>query len=140
MREAFDAYRGPFPSIDVLLTWGAARFEAVSVQHEPRRVGASNYTFQLASHAAQHDDRVQHPAAGNRQRGRAGLNVVRRLILVYVVGHFILFGGSVPGFSFLACTIAIFSGVQLFALGIMGEYLARMHFRLMERPAYAIRH
>jgi undecaprenyl-phosphate 4-deoxy-4-formamido-L-arabinose transferase len=35
--------------------------------------------------------------------------------------------------------IAIFSGAQLFALGIIGEYIARIHLRSMERPAYAIR-
>jgi hypothetical protein len=35
--------------------------------------------------------------------------------------------------------IAIFSGAQLFALGIIGEYLARMHFRMMDRPSYAVR-
>lgn len=33
----------------------------------------------------------------------------------------------------------IFSGAQLLALGIIGEYLARMHFRTMERPPYAVR-
>ena len=42
-----------------------------------------------------------------------------------------------PGFPFLASVIAIFSGAQLFALGIIGEYLARMHFRTMDRPTYA---
>ena len=44
-----------------------------------------------------------------------------------------------PGFPFLASVIAIFSGAQLFALGIIGEYLARMHFRMMDRPTYVIR-
>jgi undecaprenyl-phosphate 4-deoxy-4-formamido-L-arabinose transferase len=34
--------------------------------------------------------------------------------------------------------IAIFSGTQLFALGIFGEYLARIFDRSMERPTYAI--
>jgi undecaprenyl-phosphate 4-deoxy-4-formamido-L-arabinose transferase len=60
-------------------------------------------------------------------------------LLVFVLGRYFLYGGSVPGFPFLACTIAIFSGVQLFALGIIGEYLARMHFRTMERPTYTVR-
>ena len=60
------------------------------------------------------------------------------LVLIYVVGRFLIQGGSVPGFPFLASTIAIFSGVQLFALGIIGEYLARMHFRLMDRPPYVV--
>jgi undecaprenyl-phosphate 4-deoxy-4-formamido-L-arabinose transferase len=45
----------------------------------------------------------------------------------------------VPGFAFLACVIAIFAGAQLFALGVIGEYLARLHFRTMDRPTYAVR-
>jgi undecaprenyl-phosphate 4-deoxy-4-formamido-L-arabinose transferase len=60
-------------------------------------------------------------------------------ILTYVVGRYFLYGTTVPGFTFLASTVAIFSGAQLFALGIIGEYLARMHFRMMERPTYAVR-
>jgi undecaprenyl-phosphate 4-deoxy-4-formamido-L-arabinose transferase len=35
--------------------------------------------------------------------------------------------------------IAIFSGAQLFALGIMGEYLGRMHARSMQQPTYTVR-
>ena len=35
--------------------------------------------------------------------------------------------------------VALFSGAQLFALGIIGEYLARMHFRMMQRPSYVVR-
>ena len=35
--------------------------------------------------------------------------------------------------------IAIFAGAQLFALGIIGEYLARMHLRIMDRPVYVVR-
>jgi undecaprenyl-phosphate 4-deoxy-4-formamido-L-arabinose transferase len=68
-----------------------------------------------------------------------GFAIFGVLILFYVIGRFIVEGGSVPGFPFLASIIAIFSGVQLFALGIIGEYLARMHFRIMERPTYIIR-
>ena len=60
-------------------------------------------------------------------------------VLVYVTGRYFIEGGDVPGFPFLASIIAIFSGAQLFAIGIMGEYLARMHYRTMERPTYSIR-
>jgi undecaprenyl-phosphate 4-deoxy-4-formamido-L-arabinose transferase len=61
------------------------------------------------------------------------------LILVYVLLSYLTNGAAVPGFAFLASIIAIFSGAQLFALGIIGEYLARMHFRAMDRPTYLIR-
>jgi hypothetical protein len=59
-------------------------------------------------------------------------------VLVYVVGRYLISGSSVAGFPFLASIIAIFSGAQLFALGIIGEYLARMHFRVLDKPPYAL--
>jgi hypothetical protein len=48
-------------------------------------------------------------------------------------------GDPVPGFPFLASIVALFSGAQLFALGIIGEYLARMHFRSLQKPPYVVR-
>jgi undecaprenyl-phosphate 4-deoxy-4-formamido-L-arabinose transferase len=60
------------------------------------------------------------------------------VVLLYVVGRYLLEGRSVPGFPFLASIIAIFSGVQLLATGIIGEYLARVFLRLMDRPTYVI--
>jgi undecaprenyl-phosphate 4-deoxy-4-formamido-L-arabinose transferase len=45
----------------------------------------------------------------------------------------------VPGFAFLASVIIVFSGAQLLTLGIIGEYLARMHSRLLSRPPYVVR-
>jgi len=60
-------------------------------------------------------------------------------VLTYVLARYLLHGSSVAGFPFLASVVAIFSGAQLFALGIIGEYLARIHFRIMDRPPYAVR-
>ena len=60
-------------------------------------------------------------------------------VLAFVLGRYMLSGTSVAGFPFLASIIAIFSGAQLFALGIIGEYLGRIHMRTMERPAYIVR-
>ena len=60
-------------------------------------------------------------------------------ILVYVV-VLRLFFGSIPGFPFLASLIAIFSGAQLFALGLFGEYLTRIFNRALRRPTYVIRY
>jgi undecaprenyl-phosphate 4-deoxy-4-formamido-L-arabinose transferase len=60
-------------------------------------------------------------------------------LLLYVLARYFIDGDPVVGFPFLASALSIFSGVQLFSLGIIGEYLARMHFRLLDRPSYAIR-
>jgi undecaprenyl-phosphate 4-deoxy-4-formamido-L-arabinose transferase len=59
-------------------------------------------------------------------------------ILALVVINYLINGSAVPGFAFLASITAIFSGAQLFALGVIGEYLARMHFRTMDRPTYLV--
>jgi len=60
-------------------------------------------------------------------------------VLTFVLVNWLLRGSEVPGFTFLASTIAVFSGAQLMALGIIGEYLARMYSRTIERPAYVVR-
>jgi len=140
VREAFANYQGPFVSIDVLLTWGTTRFAAVSVRHDPRRIGKSNYTFRkLVTHALNMMTGFSVLPLQLASLMGFGFALFGLLILVYVLGRYLIQGGSVPGFPFLASTIAIFSGVQLLALGIIGEYLARMHFRMMERPTYVIR-
>jgi undecaprenyl-phosphate 4-deoxy-4-formamido-L-arabinose transferase len=140
LRTAFEQFSGPFVSIDVLLTWGTTRFSAVVVRHEPRAYGKSNYTLSmLLRHAFNlltgfSTVPLQIASYVGFAATLFGLGV-----LVYVLGRYFIEGGSVPGFPFLASTVAVFSGATLFALGIMGEYLARMHFRLMDRPAYVVR-
>jgi len=139
VRCGFERYQSPFVSIDVLLTWGASRFGSVSVSHKPRESGVSGYTFRkLFTHAV------------NMMTGFSTLplqvasivgfcfTLLGVLVLIYVLARYFIEGGSVPGFPFLASIIVLFSGAQLFALGVFGEYLARMHFRTMERPSYVL--
>jgi glycosyltransferase involved in cell wall biosynthesis len=140
LRDAFPHYQSPNVILDVLLSWGTSNFGTVATRHEPRASGKSNYSLsRLILHAI------------NMLTGFSVLPLQLAslmgfvfaffglMVLVYVIGRFVVQGGSVPGFPFLASIIAIFSGVQLFALGIIGEYIARIHFRIMERPAYLIR-
>lgn len=141
LREAFAGYSNSFVHIDVLLSWSTTRFAAVTVRHEARSIGVSNYTARKL---------LVHTLNMTTGFSTTPLQVAILLgfaftlfgvgILVYVVGRYLIEGTSVAGFPFLASTIAIFSGVQLFALGIMGEYLARIHSRTMEKPPYCIRH
>jgi glycosyltransferase involved in cell wall biosynthesis len=139
-RDAFANYSGSFVSIDVLLTWATTRFAAIPVQHDPRRVGVSNYTFRkLVTHAL--NMMTGFSVVPLQIASLIGFTVIVFGIgvLFYVIGRYIINGGSVPGFPFLASVIAIFSGAQLFSLGIIGEYLARMHFRIMDKPSYVVR-
>jgi len=139
LRKAFANYTGPYVSLDVLLTWGTNRFASIRVQHRPRLIGVSNYTWRkLMTHALN----MVTGFSTLPLRFASMLGFVFTLfgaaVLCYVLIYFLIEGGSVPGFPFLASIVAIFSGAQLFALGIMGEYLARLHSRMLERPSYTI--
>src|SRR5437773_5148982 len=139
LREAFASYQSPFVSIDVLLTWATTRFGATTVAFRPRHSGSSNYTFtKLVRHAF--DMMTGFSTAPLQLASLIGFTctLFGLAVFIYVFVRFCL-EGSVPGFPFLASIIAIFSGAQLFALGVIGEYLARMHFRTMNQPPYALR-
>jgi hypothetical protein len=60
-------------------------------------------------------------------------------VLAFVLLRYLVDGVAVQGFTFLASIVAIFSGAQLFALGIMGEYLGRMFQRTTGQPSYTVR-
>jgi glycosyltransferase involved in cell wall biosynthesis len=138
-RDAFAGFDGPYVSIDVLLTWGTTRFDAVEVRNEARTLGTSNYTFgKLVVHALNMITGFSTWPLQLASLIGFFFTVVGIIALFVVVIKYLIQGGSVPGFSFLASIIAIFSGAQLFSLGIMGEYLARMHARTMQHPTYAV--
>jgi glycosyltransferase involved in cell wall biosynthesis len=140
LRPAFVDFQGPYVSIDVLLSWSTARFASVPVRHDERASGRSNYTVRaLAAYALT----MLTGFTTRPLRFASILGVVVTffglVLLVFVLVRFLAYGNPVPGFPFLASAIAIFSGAQLLTLGIIGEYLARVHVRMMDRPTYAIR-
>jgi len=140
VRDSFSEYRGPYVSIDVLLTWGTTNFGTIPVKHVPRKAGTSNYSVSsLITHAI------------NLMTGFTTLplriaSILGFLFMLFGIGvlgwvlvSYLLYNNTAPGFAFLASIIAIFSGAQLFSLGIIGEYIARIHFRTIDRPTYHVR-
>lgn len=140
LRGAFDQYNSPSVNIDVLLTWATRRFSYTRVVHAPRAAGESNYTLgKLLVHTITMITGFSAwPLRIASMLGFA-LTLFGLGVLFYVLGRYLVLGYSVPGFPFLASIIAIFSGAQMFALGMIGEYIARIHFRTMDRPPYVIR-
>lgn len=139
LRDGFAEYRSPTVNIDVLLTWATTSFSAVRVRHDARKFGESGYTLrQLFIHAMNMMTGFSTRPLQFASLIGFGFSLFGFAVLAYVISIWLIQGSAVPGFAFLASVIAIFSGAQLIALGIMGEYLARMHVRTMERPAYLI--
>jgi undecaprenyl-phosphate 4-deoxy-4-formamido-L-arabinose transferase len=138
-RNAFEGFESPFLSIDVLLSWSTQKISFVDVQHSKRFSGKSGYNFfRLANYAI--DVIVGFSSWPLRIASIVGFlfSFFGLLSLVYTLICFFLFGATVSGFPFLASIISIFAGFQLASLGVIGEYLATMHFRLMDKPTYSI--
>jgi glycosyltransferase involved in cell wall biosynthesis len=139
LREAFANYQSPNLLLDVLLSWGTANFSTTIVNHQPREIGKSNYTFgKLVNQAML--VLTGFSTAPLRIASLIGFGAIifGLIMLMYVIGVYIFLGSS-PGFPFLASITIIFSGTELFSLGILGEYLARIFSRSMERPNYAVK-
>lgn len=139
LRDAFASYSSPEVYVDPLLTWGTKKFSHVYVEEDKREIGKSNYSLARLVKAS--------------LLIMTGYSTVPLRIASLIGFIFMLFGlgiliyvlvvtltqGSTPGFPFLASIISIFAGVQLFTLGIIGEYLARVYERSSERPTYVVR-
>jgi glycosyltransferase involved in cell wall biosynthesis len=138
--KSFEHYEGSFVSIDVLLTWGTNRFTSVPVNHKARKQGTSGYTFRkLMTHAMNMMTGFSTMPLQMASLIGFTFTLFGLFVLAYVAARYFMHGDPVPGFPFLASIVALFSGAQLFALGIIGEYLARMHFRSMQKPPYVVR-
>ena len=140
LRDGFAGFKSPSVSIDVLLAWATSRFSSVRVDHRPRANGDSNYTLRmLISHAFNLITGFSALPLKLASVAGFGLTVFGLLILAYVLVQYFVNSSNVPGFAFLASIIIIFSGTQMFVMGIFGEYLARIHFRTLNRPPYFVR-
>ena len=139
LRSSFAGNLGPNVSIDALLTWATHRFTTVTVSHEERTVGKSSYTTRKLVRFMI-DTATGYSTLPLRLATSLGFFMLLfgAAVLVYVISRPLLTGQSVAGFPFLASTITIFAGTQLLVLGILGEYIGRMHFRVMNRPTYFI--
>ncbi len=136
LRRGFTSFAGAQLSIDVLLSWSSKRVTHVL---EPRRIGESGYSFSRLMMLAL-ELLTGYSALPLRIASLLGLStsVLGLVMFVYVVVRRLMQTTYTPGFAFLAAEIAFFAGMQMFAIGVIGEYIAKLHFRTMGKPPYVI--
>ncbi len=140
LREGFAHIADPFVSLDVVLSWTTTSVVGVPVVMDERTNGRSNYSLAgLSRHA------------WNMVTGYGTIPL--RLVvwlgflcslagLAGLVGILVLhFTGAikVAGFTTLVALLTAFSGAMMLSIGVLGEYIGRLHFRSMQRPTYLVR-
>ncbi|MBQ4618418.1 MAG: glycosyltransferase family 2 protein [Clostridia bacterium] len=65
--------------------------------------------------------------------------VLAFVMMIFVIIRTVIWGDPVAGWPSLVCIILFTSGIQLFSIGILGQYLSRTYMEAKHRPSYLIR-
>lgn len=136
-------YRGPYPYVDGLLFRTTSRMTQITVQHHARYSGESSYTFfkSVAVWARLSTNFSVVPLRFATVLG-AIIAVVGFVIAAIFFSLRLMhpeIGNLAVGWASLAVSVLVLGGLQLVTLGVMGEYIGRMHLNLNNRPQYIVR-
>ncbi len=65
--------------------------------------------------------------------------VIAIIFIIFIFVKTMIYGDPVSGWPSLACIIIFCSGIQLFCLGIIGQYLAKTYLETKKRPIYIVK-
>jgi polyisoprenyl-phosphate glycosyltransferase len=133
-------YDGPYPYIDGLILRVTRNYSRVLVRHDPRDDGRSGYTLAKLVHLWL-----------NMFTSFSVVPLRIATLVGFVFSLLGLFGAAAfaieklrspelpMGWASLICSLFVIGGVQLFALGMIGEYLGRLFLKSSGQPQFVIR-
>ncbi len=122
-----------------LIVWSGARIGTVKVSHAARQAGTTKYNFtKLLNHTF--DLVVGFSSKPLRYLGTVGLlfSVGGFLLGAWTVLRKLVWGYGALGWASIFAAVVVLSGVQLMALSVIGEYIARIYVQAQSRPLYNI--
>ncbi|MEU9830623.1 glycosyltransferase family 2 protein [Streptosporangium sp. NPDC048047] len=139
LRDGFEDLSGPHVSVDVALSWSTTRVGSVRVHMDKRGDGRSNYTVPLLVRHAM-TMLLGYSTAPLRAASYLGflVGLVGLVLGGLVLWRFVTGDTTVAGFTTLATMVALFSSAQLMSVGLLGEYVGRIHGNGMGRPVYVV--
>ena len=137
--ERVTLYEGPFPYVDGLIFQVSQKVETLQVAHEARSDGESGYTLRklirLWLSVFVNFSIMPLRVATVSGLAIAGLGFVAAAGVVVEA----LLTSTPSGWGSLMAGLLVFSGIQLVMLGMVGEYLGRIHLTLNGKPQYTVR-
>lgn len=140
LRDGFQELSGPHASVDVALSWATTRVGSIKVHMSERHHGRSTYTPRLLIRHAM-NMLLGYSTTPLRAASYLGFLVgaVGLLLGCAVLWSFLAGDTSVAGFTTIASMVALFSSAQLISIGVLGEYVGRIHGSGLGRPTYVVR-
>ncbi|RMH55504.1 MAG: glycosyltransferase, partial [Bacteroidetes bacterium] len=142
-RAVLDEYRRiqeQQPYVRGLIAWLGFNQTGIEYVRPGRAAGQTKYPFRKLLQLAV-DGITAFSDRPLRYAARLGLvaSALSMLGLVWVVIAKLVYGIPVSGWASLMVTLFLFGGLQLFFLGVLGSYLARVFAEVRRRPRYIIR-
>jgi glycosyltransferase involved in cell wall biosynthesis len=129
-----------FTYIDGLLAWNTRRIGEVAVPHHPRAAGRSGYSvgklLGLALNLFTNFSLLPLQLVSASGIVAAGGGFV---LGAYYLCEYVRSNIDVPGYASIIVAVLVLGGIQLLSLGIMGEYLGRLHLNVNRKPQYHVR-
>ncbi len=125
--------------LSALACWVGARYTTVDVGHAARAAGTTKYNFtKLLNHTF--DLVVGFSSKPLRYVGTLGflVAVIGLVVAVRAVVYKLVWGTSMSGWASLIATVSVLGGMQLVALSLIGEYVARIYVQAQARPQFLV--
>ena len=126
--------------LEVSINWNTSRIKNIEVPMSFRKVGKSNYSyFRLFKFAIA----MLTSYSTRPLKFAAMLGILGFVFSLFLTGYYIYFalagGVKVEGFSTLVILISFLGSIQLITLGIIGEYLGKVHEKNIGKPVFVVR-
>ena len=129
-----------FTYLDGLLAWCTRRIGEVAVAHHARAAGKSNYSISKLMVLTLNLYTNFSLLPLQLVTGLGMLTAFSGFALgLYYLVQFLVSNISVPGFASTIIAVLIMGGMQLLALGVIGEYLGRLHLNVNRKPQFVVR-
>lgn len=122
------------------ISWVGFNQTFVEYDRQERQAGATGYTYRKMLHFAL-DGITAFSDVPLKIVTYFGfiVSVIAFFVAIYALLAKFVWENSVPGWTSLMIAILFIGGIQMIAIGIIGEYLSRMNHNIRNRPLYIIR-
>lgn len=119
--------------------WVGFRTYWLSFENEKRSAGETKWSFfKLVKYSLDGIVNFSHLPLSIASMGGLILTAIAAVMLVFIVVRRLVFGDPVAGWASTVCIVIFIGGVQLFCMGIMGQYIAKMYTEVKNRPHYIV--
>lgn len=140
VRDLVVSYDGPYPYVDGLILSVTKNIEVVEAEHNKRFEGEGNYNF-VKSVSLWTKMATGFSVLPLRIATYLGVFTAMSsfLLLIFFILQKFIYNAMPDGWTSIVVLILFFGGIQLFTIGIIGEYVGRTYLKINNKKQFIVR-